>query len=71
VPVVHLRMVSDRVSVIVHVWDISDDMPVRQSADPDIESGRGLLIVESLAKEWGAQRQPDGNGKVVWARIGP
>jgi anti-sigma regulatory factor (Ser/Thr protein kinase)/anti-anti-sigma regulatory factor len=33
--------------------------------DPDAEGGRGLLLVEQLARAWGVNRHPDG-GKVVW-----
>jgi hypothetical protein len=42
-------------------------MPVRQDADPDSASGRGLLLIETLSKDWGAYRKA--NGKVVWALI--
>jgi hypothetical protein len=38
-------------------------------AGPDAESGRGLLLVDSLSAQWGSQRSQDGNGKVVWAVI--
>lgn len=34
-----------------------------------IGAGRGLLLVESLADEWGVERYADGKG--VWFRIGP
>jgi hypothetical protein len=34
---------------------------------PDEEGGRGLMLVETLSKDWGAYRK-DG-GKVVWAQI--
>jgi anti-sigma regulatory factor (Ser/Thr protein kinase) len=66
-PVVKLWLVSDGQSVVVHVWDASDQMPVRQDADPDSASGRGLLLIETLSKDWGAYRKA--NGKVVWALI--
>jgi hypothetical protein len=68
VPVVQLWMVSDRTSIVIHVWDGSDEMPVRHEADPDDESGRGLMLVESLGKDWGAYRET--SGKVVWVVIG-
>ena len=42
-------------------------MPVRQDAELDEESGRGLMLVEHLSSEWGAYRKAD--GKVVWALI--
>jgi anti-sigma regulatory factor (Ser/Thr protein kinase) len=67
VPVVRLWLLSDRVSLVIRVWDGNEEMPVRKDAGVDAESGRGLMLVESLAKEWGAYRK--GDGKVVWVMI--
>jgi anti-sigma regulatory factor (Ser/Thr protein kinase) len=67
VPVVRIWITSDGVSLVIHVWDGNDEMPVRKDAAPDEEGGRGLLLVESLSKEWGAYRKAE--GKVVWAMI--
>jgi hypothetical protein len=39
-------------------------MPVRREADLDSERGRGLLLVETLSRDWGTYRTAD--GKVVW-----
>jgi hypothetical protein len=50
--------------------DASDKRPVRQLADPDLERGRGLLIVESLSTRWGTYPGQSG-GKVVWAQLDP
>jgi anti-sigma regulatory factor (Ser/Thr protein kinase) len=69
VPVVRIWLVSDRISLVIHVWDGSEEMPVRQDGAPDQESGRGLMLVENLAKDWGTYRK--GAGKVVWALISP
>ena len=41
--------------------------PPRRGASDDIESGRGLLIIEAMAAAWGFSRTPD--GKVVWATV--
>jgi anti-sigma regulatory factor (Ser/Thr protein kinase) len=68
-PVVRLCMVSDRALLVIHVWDGSDEMPVRQNARPDEIGGRGLLLVETLGKDWGAYREA--HGKVVWVLISP
>ena len=38
--------------------------------DPDAEAGRGLLLVERLARAWGVYRPPEG-GKVVWCVLAP
>lgn len=67
VPVVRLWLASDRLSLVIHVWDTCDEMPIRQDAGPDELGGRGLLLVETLGKDWGAYRQAD--GKVVWVLI--
>jgi len=67
VPVVRLWLASDRLSIVIHVWDACNEMPVRQDASPDEIGGRGLLLVEALSKEWGAYWEA--HGKVVWALI--
>jgi len=67
-PVVGLWLVSDGQSVMAHVRDGSDAMPERRDTDPDSASGRGLLLVEALGKDWGAYRKT--SGKVVWVLIG-
>jgi hypothetical protein len=38
-------------------------------ADTDAESGRGLLIVTTLADEWGVTDRRHGPGKTVWASL--
>jgi len=68
VPVVNLWLVSDGISLVIHVQDASDDMPVRKDFIADDEGGRGLMLVDALGKEWGAYRIPEG-GKVVWVMI--
>jgi hypothetical protein len=60
-------MVSDGFSVIVRVWDGTDDMPVRRDAGPDQGRGPGLILVESLGQDWGAYRAE--TGKVVWVAM--
>jgi anti-sigma regulatory factor (Ser/Thr protein kinase) len=67
VPVVRLWMASDRTMVVIRVWDGSDDMPIHHNAAPDEIGGRGLMIIDSLAADWGSYRLAD--GKVVWAVV--
>jgi anti-sigma regulatory factor (Ser/Thr protein kinase) len=69
VPVVRLLLVSDKSSLVIHVWDGNDEMPVRRVAAIDEESGRGLMLVESLGSDWGAYRKT--TGKTVWVKIDP
>jgi anti-sigma regulatory factor (Ser/Thr protein kinase) len=67
VAVVRLRLFCDLDSLLIRVWDDSRQMPVRQEAGPDEESGRGLMLVEHLSREWGSY--PEADGKVVWALV--
>jgi hypothetical protein len=53
--------------ILIRVWDGSTEMPARRNAGPDDDSGRGLILVDCLASEWGAYRE--GNGKVVWVIV--
>lgn len=66
-PVVRLWLVSDQVSLVIHVWDGSKEMPICKEADADDLSGRGLVIIDTLSAEWGSYQKA--RGKVVWAMI--
>lgn len=55
-------------SLFIEVWDRSPLVPVKQEVTADAEGGRGLHLVEALAKDWGIYRPPAG-GKIVWARV--
>lgn len=66
--VVRLWLTSDMHCVLIRVWDGSSQMPLRRNAKPDDEGGRGLMLVEYMANDWGAHRMAD--GKVVWAVVG-
>lgn len=67
VPPVRFWLASDGEHVVVQVWDASDQMPVLQHPGADVESGRGLELVEALATEWGAYTPERSSGKIVWA----
>jgi anti-sigma regulatory factor (Ser/Thr protein kinase) len=58
-------------AVRVSVLDYSDPVPVLRELSPDgAQSGRGLHLIDSLAKSWGHHAcQPDGFTKVVWAEL--
>ncbi|MGV9563546.1 ATP-binding protein [Streptomyces sp. NPDC003480] len=54
--------------------EVSDTRAERRPAviaptDPDIESGRGLLLVTALADDWGVTDRRHGPGKTVWAMV--
>jgi anti-sigma regulatory factor (Ser/Thr protein kinase) len=66
-PPVRLSLYSDKERVLLEVWDGDDRMPVAQGIDLEAESGRGLLLVESLCSGWGAYIPEGASGKVVWA----
>lgn len=66
-PVVRLWLTSDGESLVIRVWDASDDMPVRQDAGPGDDGGRGLMIIDALSADWGCYREAE--GKIVWAKI--
>jgi anti-sigma regulatory factor (Ser/Thr protein kinase) len=73
---IRLWLASDRVQVMICVWDASLKPPVRMDAAEDAENGRGLLLVEAVSKQWGwfpdeAGGPPGGDhhGKVVWAVV--
>jgi anti-sigma regulatory factor (Ser/Thr protein kinase) len=68
-PPVRLRLSSDRRRVLIQVWDASDRHPAPQHPGPDAESGRGLLLIESLSTDWGSYQPERSSGKVVWAIV--
>ncbi|MGI5157891.1 ATP-binding protein [Microbispora sp. CA-102843] len=74
-----VRVAPGRRSLFIEVWDISDREPVPcGEADDGLggdtggelgESGRGLVLVASLARRWGHYSAPD-RGKIVWCELG-
>ncbi|BCL26443.1 ATP-binding protein [Streptomyces aurantiacus] len=66
-----LDLTLGAMSLLIEVTDARGDrLPGRPPATAaDGESGRGLLLVESLADDWGARSHHPG-GKTVWATIG-
>jgi anti-sigma regulatory factor (Ser/Thr protein kinase) len=68
-PVVHLRLLADRQGLVLEVWDSSPKAPVAAQAQPDEESGRGLMLVEALCLRWGSEVVSGWSGKVVWAEL--
>jgi anti-sigma regulatory factor (Ser/Thr protein kinase) len=66
-PVIRVRITSDGVSMVVHVWDACPQMPVARQADIDDNGGRGLMLVQELSKDWGSY--PKAGGKVVWVLV--
>uniref|UniRef100_UPI003F493C51 ATP-binding protein n=1 Tax=Actinomadura sp. CA-154981 TaxID=3240037 RepID=UPI003F493C51 len=63
---VRVRFSREPDGVLLAVWDSSDALPVRREG-PEGLSGRGLVLVEALASEFGANTTKP-HGKWVWAR---
>ncbi len=64
---VRLWLLSDRARVLILVWDANPQPPMRVNASAEAESGRGLLLVETLSKQWSWYGHKEMGGKVVWA----
>lgn len=57
-------------SLLVAVTDEGTDMPhVQPLPEPTDPHGRGLIIVQELADEWGITSENGRSGKTVWFRI--
>jgi anti-sigma regulatory factor (Ser/Thr protein kinase) len=63
--VISLSLRHFRGSLLIEVYDTGDNPPVLSGHDDDAESGRGLVLVNALSKEW-SYFFPPGGGKVVY-----
>ncbi|MFD4141486.1 ATP-binding protein [Streptomyces sp. NPDC058572] len=62
----HLRLME--ASLRIEVSDTRGERePAPGASAPDAETGRGLLRVAALAKDWGASGRPV--GKTIWAEL--
>ena len=59
---------SSRGRLRVDVHDTSRSLPAVAEVPADAETGRGLLLVETLSDEWGFYRTPA--GKAVYFTLG-
>jgi two-component sensor histidine kinase len=64
---VRLWLAAAEEGVLVMVWDASPAWPEPQQPGPDADSGRGLLLVDTLSASWGSFELAGEPGKVVWA----
>ncbi len=55
--------------LVIEAFDHNPDLPVMMGPDLDSDSGRGLLLVQALSKEWGYQYLESG-GKLVFCILG-
>ncbi|WP_405899295.1 ATP-binding protein [Streptomyces sp. NBC_00727] len=65
---IRVDVTVNRRQVMVYVTDDEPDRLPKPGAAPHAESGRGLLIVESLTDRWGTTTRGGrvGHGKTVW-----
>ncbi len=64
-----VAVLVDGNQVRVEVHDGSAQLPVRKHYSNMSGTGRGLMLVERMAEEWGCDRSTGGRGKVVWFEL--
>jgi anti-sigma regulatory factor (Ser/Thr protein kinase) len=67
-PAVTLAIQLEPSALTVIVTDTGPDLPplAPRTPHPDSPTGRGLVIVDTLATRWGVAPQPASPGKAVW-----
>jgi hypothetical protein len=68
-PPVRLWLLGGNSQAMVVTWDASTAVPVPRAPTPDDESGRGLLLVQALARLGYYLPPPEHGGKVVQALL--
>lgn len=66
-PITKVWLTSDGRRVLIQVWDSDGHRPAPQQVGLTAESGRGLLLVQTLSAEWGYYTPAGQAGKIVWA----
>jgi anti-sigma regulatory factor (Ser/Thr protein kinase) len=69
VGIVELRVESEEGRLHVAVHDDGDSTPVVNHAGPASPGGRGMWIVQSIARDWGTESNGDEPGKTVWFEL--
>jgi anti-sigma regulatory factor (Ser/Thr protein kinase) len=64
---ISLRIWADGGRLRMEIHDDEPKLPVPRRADANHDSGRGLLLVQELSSDWGAQAVKD--GKIVWFEL--
>jgi len=67
-PLITLSLRQFPASLLIEVFDTDTNPPVLADADGYAESGRGLMLVDALSKEW-SYFLSMGGGKVVYCVI--
>jgi two-component sensor histidine kinase len=69
---VTLRLnLADDGALWLEVQDSTSDLPRIRKGDLSSESGRGLFVIDALARHWGVRPLADSTGKVVFAVLNP
>ena len=58
-------------NVRIEVHDESGLHPRQHTFSASSATGRGLRLIETLAKRWGVEPDANGPGKTVWCEVGP
>ena len=66
-PPISLSIESDNDGIVISVADCGPGFPVARTVSHTDENGRGLMIIDILADEWGVV--PLYRGKQVWFRL--
>jgi anti-sigma regulatory factor (Ser/Thr protein kinase) len=61
-----LRLIPGQ--ILIEVFDNNESLPVPAVTDLDSESGRGLILIDALSKDWGFSLHPSG-GKTVYCTV--
>jgi anti-sigma regulatory factor (Ser/Thr protein kinase) len=69
VGVVNLRIEVKDGLLHVSVHDESREAPVMNAANDSDSGGRGMWIVQSLARDWGSDSDSEDPGKTVWFEL--
>ncbi|WET77058.1 ATP-binding protein [Amycolatopsis sp. QT-25] len=56
-------------AVRIEVADVSVEQPRARRSQIEDSRGRGLLVVDGVAVQWGVRRESVRGGKIVWAHI--
>lgn len=62
----HVAVRATGSSVRIEVTDASPSAPRPRRPATDDPGGRGMLVVDAVADDWGVEPSPTGDGKVVW-----
>ena len=67
---IRVCLITDGDVLTIECWDQAAGVPVSREADGFAESGRGLVIIDTLTSGvWGCQPAIGRPGKCVWAEI--